>query len=478
MLRALLIAGAALVGAQVATRFSVAILLGAGILGLMGIAFAIQHYAIALNSLIFLNIALISVSIYAFPLPGGFDLQLNRLPVLIAIPFWLMPHLLPPSRPLRLRFSWAFVWYGLFATYALLSIILLSDNTRTAISQMAALLFRGVLFMWLPQVIVSRRQLSLASKALITGGLVIIAFAVFQYTAWFTGWNREGFRFVIPLSDVLGMKEHTAFSGRIGPLFRLVLPFGSSSYLGPCIAALLLVAIGLWLCRAKHRGWKAVFLAGFCLVMFALLLGTYSRGAWIGFVVGLLTMLIFQNRLLLKRRVWYAVLATITVLAILIPLLLPFAGTILTRFNPMMTQGTNRAHLDLLLDALALFSSNPVIGIGWANYEAITGVLHAHNTYATILAEAGMMGLILWLLICGAIVHHGIRALRTSPPESFLRYWNLGLLAAFMSILVDALFQAPAYFGFPWVIAGLIVASHYVTTKEVEQSWRTDEATI
>lgn len=476
---ALLVAAGAFVGTLVATRFTLAVLFGVGILGLVCVVFAIQHYRMATNTLIFLSIALITLSIYAFPLPGGFDLQLNRAPLLVAVPFWLMAVLFPPYRPPKARFSWAFVWYMLLTAYALLSTVLLGDNPRTATSQLVALVFRGMLFIWLVQVVVSRRQLFLAGNALLAGGGIVVAFAVFQYVAWFSRWSMVGYSFVIPFGNVIGMRENTLASpGRIGSLFRLTLPFGSSSYLAPCIGALLLVAIGLWLYRSKRGGWRALVLVGYCLVMFVLLLGTYSRGAWIGFGVGLLVILLVEKRLWLKRRVWRVALLIVLILGLLMPLLLPFVGTVLGRFDLSLTQASDEAHRKFFLWAYEFFSSNPVWGIGWANYQARTGVLHAHNMYMTVLAEAGLIGLVLWLLFCAAIVCHGVRALRASQPESFLRYWNLGLLAAFVSILVDNLFQTTAYFGFLWVIAGLIVASHYVTVAEMKEISRSDLGTV
>jgi hypothetical protein len=47
-----------------------------------------------------------------------------------------------------------------------------------------------------------------------------------------------------------------------------------------------------------------------------------------------------------------------------------------------------------------------------------------------------------------------------------LRYWNLGLLAALISILVNNLFQVSYLYGFVWMIAGLTVASFHITVRE------------
>jgi O-antigen ligase len=435
---------------------------------LAAFVFALRHYSAAITALLFLNIALISLSIYAFPLPGGYDLQLNRAPLLLAIPLWLVALFCPPYRSLRFRFSPAFLWFVLFLVYALFSAVYLGENPRTATSQLVALVFRGVLFIWLPQIIVHRRQLELASYGLVVAGLLIVAFALFQYTAWFTGWAMDGYRFAIPFADVLGMRETLIQpTGRIGPLFRLTLPFGSSSHLGPAIAALLLVAIGLWLHGSRRGGWRARFLLVYSTIMFILLLGTYSRGAWVGFAAGLATFALLDERLLLQRRVWRILLLALLVAGIALLALAPYAGTVLARFNLAETQSSDQAHLRLFSQAVELFSTRPIAGIGWANYQARTGVLHAHNIYMTILTEAGIIGLALWLLLCGAVSLHGVRAVRVSPRGSFLWYWNLGLLGAYVSVLVNNLFQTSAYFGFAWLLAGLVIASHFVSVSGI-----------
>lgn len=468
---ALLATLAMLLGALVANQSFLVTLLVGVIVGLAFLAFLIQHYSIAADLVLFLSVAMITLSIYAFPLPAGFDLQLNRAPILVAIPLWLLPSLCPPYRRLRLRSSPAFFWYALFVAYVLLSTALLSDNSRTAISQLAALIFRGALLIWLVQVAVRRKHLLLSANALLVSGLIIVAFAILQYGAWVTKTGMVGYSFVIPFGDVLGMRETTVGPvGRIGPIFRLTLPYGSSSHLGPAIAALLLVALGLWLHWSKQKRTAALPLLIYCMIMTLLLLGTFSRGAWLGFVAGLLMILKGERRLFLKRRLWRAMLVGLVLAAIVVPLLLPYAGIVLERFDPGLTRTSDEGHWKFLVWAVEMFSSSPIVGIGWGNYEARTGVLHAHNMYMTVLAEGGVIGLALWLLICLAIVRHGMQAVRASEPGSFLRYWNLGLSAAFVSILVSNLFQTSAYFGLAWLIPGLIIASHHVTIAERRES--------
>ena len=173
--------------------------------------------------------------------------------------------------------------------------------------------------------------------------------------------------------------------------------------------------------------------------------------------------------LLLNRKVWRILLVIVFLSAVTLVVLSPFAATVLARLDLSQTQVSDEAHLRLFSRAVQFFFSSPLVGIGWANYEARTGVLHAHNIYMTVLAEGGILGLTLWVLLCGTILLHGLRAVRISLPGSFLRYWNLGLLGAFMSLLVSNLFQVSAYFGFGWVLAGLIIASHYVSAGEARE---------
>jgi len=282
--------------------------------------------------------------------------------------------------------------------------------------------------------------------------------------------------FVIPFSSLFHMRESLLVpTGFVGPLFRLTLPFGSSSHLAASIAALLLVALGWLLFKLQARKPRRLALGLLCIIMFVLLLGTYSRAAWLAFITGVLTIVKYQKRILLKRAVWCAVFILLTFLIVLGAILgSGFVQTVAARLDLEATQRSNLAHLKFRLDAIDMFLSSPLFGVGWGNYEFLTKRLHAHSSYVTILAEGGIIGFALWILFCASLVAHGVCAIRLSRPGSPLKYANLGLLASLISILVGNIFQQYYLFTFVWVVSGLVIASYFVTVNEHRMEIRPD----
>jgi len=373
-----------------------------------------------------------------------------------------------PNLLFRLRISPSFLYLFLFFFFVIISTLLASHNTRTAFSEIAALSIGGIIIFFLPQAIDNPKRLFLAINALLAGGWIIVAFAVYQYISWFTHSNMVGRAFVIPFSDMFHMRERLLIpTGFTGPLFRLTLPFGSSTHLSACIASLLPVAIGWSLKPRKGERARRLFLGLFCAIMLLLLLGTYSRGAWLAFLAGLLTIIKYQKKVLLKKFVWYAIFSLLLSMIFLSIVWEPaLVQTLASRLDLQATQRSNLVHLETRLDAINMFLSNPLVGVGWGNYQFLTGRLHSHSSYLTIIAEGGIIGFALWMLFCASLVTHGVCAVRLSQPGSPLKYVNLGLLASLISTLVGNLFQQYHYATFVWVISGLVIASHFVTVNE------------
>jgi O-antigen ligase len=156
---------------------------------------------------------------------------------------------------------------------------------------------------------------------------------------------------------------------------------------------------------------------------------SWSRGAWLAAVIGLLVVV-----LALPRRWWVGVvmvLALVGVAAVLAGLgLLP--SSITDRVNSAFSEtfsvtdvrgvnitSENYALVERLAHwqaAVNMASERPWLGVGFGNYEAAYGdyrliawripLGHAHNYYLNLLAETGLLGLTtfigFWLFVIGA----------------------------------------------------------------------------
>lgn len=205
------------------------------------------------------------------------------------------------------------------------------------------------------------------------------------------------------------------------------------------------------------------------------LLATYTRGAWMGFGAGVLSLLP------LTRKGRWLLLAGLVLLAIG-----ALAGPkhlrerFLTMGNP--EDPTVKERVYMWRSGLAIWREHPVLGVGpgelkrvyerYALPEAVkkrTG--HVHNTPLQMLVERGALGLAAWLWIWAAFFARAIVVLRRLPEEATSeRTLVVGSLAAIVGFLVAGLSEfnfgdsevamvAWAMMALPWVVQGTVEAS-------------------
>jgi O-antigen ligase len=180
------------------------------------------------------------------------------------------------------------------------------------------------------------------------------------------------------------------------------------------------------------------------LLMLWSLIVTYTRGAWIGFAAGVLTV-----AATMRRGRWQLVAGL---------LLLVGAGLLAPhglrhRFLSMADpeEAGVRERVYMWKSGFAMWRERPLLGVGpggvkreysrYALPEAFkkrTG--HVHNTPLQILVERGLLGLAAWLWIWVAFYTHAIRLLRRLPHEARPeRALVAGSLAAIVGFLVGGL---------------------------------------
>jgi len=185
-------------------------------------------------------------------------------------------------------------------------------------------------------------------------------------------------------------------------------------------------------------------LAGPWLVMLGGLIMTYTRGAWIGFAAGVLTVAgaVSRGRWLLP-----AGLLLLAGAALLAP------PELRHRFLSMTDpeEAGIRERVYMWRSGFAMWRERPLLGVGpggirreyprYALPEAFkkrTG--HVHNTPLQILVERGVLGLAAWLWIWVAFFRHAIGLLRRLPEEARgARALVTGSLAAIVGFLVGGL---------------------------------------
>lgn len=192
--------------------------------------------------------------------------------------------------------------------------------------------------------------------------------------------------------------------------------FSNPNYLGAYVAVMLVTVLALF-ARARSRMVR-VSLAVVAILLSVAVATSLSRGALIAAVAGIAVLAVYRWRAL-----GVAVLAGGLIIAVLAyPAFVQWrleslTGSALPQAYAAMDQSDD-GRLVGVLAAPLLFLSSPLFGIGFGHFVPmsvlvgdVNAPINAHNWYLTVLAEQGVVGVVLWVLLAIAIV----RALRRRP---------------------------------------------------------------
>lgn len=230
--------------------------------------------------------------------------------------------------------------------------------------------------------------------------------------------------------------------------YRLRASFGNpNDYAGWIIAVLpLLLSLVfvegklLWSRRRKMIKTFLLLLSGLALFDLG---ATYSRGAWVGFLVSLSLAAVF-GIISKKRKLLYVSVAVLTVIglsAISVFLIRPVRQRALT-----LREGFDEAAYKQYgwREAIHIIEDFPLLGIGPNNYADVgihyrikpIGGAYPHNCYLHMAAEIGLLGLFAFLWIIGRFFRLSI--LKVSKAGSPLLF---GITAGLLAFLVHSFFD-------------------------------------
>lgn len=210
-------------------------------------------------------------------------------------------------------------------------------------------------------------------------------------------------------------------------------------------------ALGVW-----------ILCSGATFIIFAALIASWSRGAWLGFTISLAVM-----AFALPRKLAHSLAISITVIIMISSSL--FVGIVPESIvNRITTAATdfitieeirgvdidpiNYAVVERIAHwqaAINMAEANPLVGVGLGNYEITyndyrllnwkEALGHAHNYYLNIVAETGIIGglgyLMFWIVIF--VVSWQVRG----HPDRCARSLGIGLLGTWSYIAVHSIFD-------------------------------------
>jgi O-antigen ligase len=256
-------------------------------------------------------------------------------------------------------------------------------------------------------------------------------------------------------------------AGHIESAVSLQGGFEEPNLLGAFAAAIGLIFLALLTARNSGiAAWKAG--AGACLMQVVLLL-TFTRAAWLGFIVGLALLVFMQkpSRNIFNPR---AAAVVLVIGVALIVVALPFAnaieaGQVSKRIGDILNFSQGSAEGRVEVQNLALDAMPDAYLLGHGTLSLVANDTHAkleggwlYSSFIQAIHDTGLIGLMIlvWFQI-GVIVITARAYLKTK--DNFLRAALIGFVAGSVSLIFASQASSFIWLGFPWVFAGLAVAT-------------------
>jgi len=214
-------------------------------------------------------------------------------------------------------------------------------------------------------------------------------------------------------------------------------PFGAANTFAGYLLLMMAVIIGFVLYSSQKQ--QFVLLGLLAIVVWSLL-RTMSRGAWLGLLPVITTLIILTK----KRKL--VLLATVVVLAILSPILLPDAvqkrvrstfmpGQHYTMFGKRMAFAQSGAiRIEAWKRSLKKWYKRPLLGYGVPGFGVV-----GDNQYVRVLREVGIIGFVIFTWLMVMIFRVGIDTFKACSGNNFAQGLSLGFIAGFTGLLTQAL---------------------------------------
>lgn len=387
----------------------------------------------------------------------GFTLRLNHVVLGVTLVLFLIESLVARRR-------WRvnpFVWILLLLQGAMFVSLLGAEHQLRGVVVTGLTIFTMFFVFLIPQLVSSVEQSRQLIRVLLITTTISLVFAGFQFIGDLAGLSTDltgldpGYT-----KKIFGFPRPQAFGTE--PLY-----FGNFLLLPLSVSFAFLLSPQRWIRRDLLI---ALLIAGV-----AVLALTLSRGAILGFVVSLLTVLFLLGRGLLKPKRLVSLVGSAVVAALIALGVFGFlGGNASERFFSHLTiqdfgQGESTAgRLLTWREAWELWQTSPVIGIGPGNFgpailkyptdPPATGWPIVNNEYIEILAEMGLVGLTVFVFLIAALFVRSMRAYVAARAEPELRALLVGLLAALAGVLFQYNFFSTLYLTMFWVTVGLLIA--------------------
>jgi O-antigen ligase len=264
------------------------------------------------------------------------------------------------------------------------------------------------------------------------------------------------------LTDLFGWTHFYRLYCEVMPYMRPIGILGESNYAAGKLGIFLPFT---FFCIVNYRKTKKYFQSSLSIVSaFLIMIAMFFTGSRMGGFIAIFSILIFlikeirQKRLFLKIAIFFITLILIiTFINLIIPIKINLSKEInytLDSYKSLfhfLSQGEEIGKRQslyyrraMLLGGISIFLEHPFFGVGIGNYKyiihkyiiSIRGVTYSHNTFITVIAELGIIGLFFFLSLCLKIIYNIFYYYKHSIFKSF--YFYLGL--SFLNLLIMSFF--------------------------------------
>ncbi len=220
-----------------------------------------------------------------------------------------------------------------------------------------------------------------------------------------------------------GTGEQFLFFTRIRGTF--VNPVGFGHYL----TFISIISIIFWI-NSKRK--ISIYGVWACISIFCLIM-TYSRGAWLGFLLAMLVMLLFTKNFSKKIGLFIILVCIIIITTFALPNIKELLILSFDIQNQEVSSVASR--LFIWNNILNIFSENPIFGIGLKQTYTLLKV-EPHNDYLRILLELGVLGFILYFRIIHLMYKNSIRIIKSTGISDYFNMVALVFICVYTSYLV------------------------------------------
>jgi O-antigen ligase len=255
---------------------------------------------------------------------------------------------------------------------------------------------------------------------------------------------------ILTLFSVAIVVLYTIDPGKVlNPAYRLLGGFDSPNTIASYLSIMFPLGVGLLAIAPRIITKIAIGLPS--ILVFFLLLKTYSRGAIISLGIGLLAWLLYSIALQKEKKKIAAMVFFILFCAMITIPIVKNSKPVERLYSSISLANARQGRIWLGRHSIALARKHPIVGVGPGNYLFVTKArrvhhrhrrrvliqpLSPHNLLFKIFAETGVFGLLAFFYFLKCLVANGVACLRALKHDSQLHILGTSLVVTLFIFLL------------------------------------------